>query len=146
METDMTEKTGLAAVHAAATDPVPSIEMPRADYDAALASATAAGHADGVKAGAAAERARIKTIVSSDKAKGRDQLAHSLAFNTELTAEQAIAVLGDAPEAQKASRLDAIVPQPKIDAQESAAAAPAAGLAAAVAKLVVKKYGPQTAV
>lgn len=162
----MSGDRGLAAIHAAANSSTSAAAIERGSVVRPAAAAAAAepaadaagemkagkpldlvtparteGNAEGLKEGAAAERARIKAIVSSEKAKGREQLAQSLAFNTNLSAEEAITVLGDAPEAQKGSRLGGLVPQPKVDAQEAAdgQTAPAkAGLAAAVQKRIEK--------
>ncbi len=51
------------------------------------------GHAEGFKAGTTAERARIKSIVESPEAKGREGLAAHFAYDTEQTAETAEAAL-----------------------------------------------------
>jgi capsid assembly protease len=105
------------------------------DHTAALASARGEGKAEGVSS----ERTRIKAIMTSAQAKGREQLAQSLAFNTDLPAEQAITVLGDAPEAVRGSRLDGLVPQPKVAAEENNPdpnAAARAGLAGAVQRQI----------
>ncbi len=113
--------TSAAALTVAAAAPAAAAATPAApaaapDNTAALAAERASTKAEGVKEGTAAERARIKAIVTSDQAKGRETLAQSLAFNTDLSAEQAVAVLGDAP---KQSRLDGNVPNPKVDAVET---------------------------
>ncbi len=47
------------------------------------------------------ERARIQAITNSKAAEGRADLANHLAFNTDMTPEEAIAILGAAPEAHK---------------------------------------------
>ena len=135
---DTASDRGLAAVAAAALSssstaaldvaaqqplrPAAQAQAPVAETDnvAALAVSRNDGKAEGLKEGAAGERTRIKAIMTADKAKGREGLAASLAFNTDLSAEAAIAVLGDAPAASKASRLDGHVPTPKVDAEESA--------------------------
>jgi hypothetical protein len=163
----MINKSGLAAVHAAAHSGVSTVaieasaasapgaraetapadarpatqpEQRPAATEAAMPADAAAIRAEGHAQGAKAERARIKAIVSSDAAKNRQQLAHSLAFNSDLPAEAAIAILGDSPEAARASRLDGLVPQPNVDASESSdAAAPAAALAAATQKMLAQK-------
>jgi hypothetical protein len=166
----MDTNAGLAAVHAAANlgsrataitlqpsvkgvaEPDPAaagevgpemVGMPKKDYEANLASANAAGRADGAKTATA----RIKSIISAPEAKGRESLAHSIAFDTELNQEQAIAMLKAAPEAQKVSRLDGNVPAPKVDANEGgdAKASASAGLAAATARLIEKTYGKPAA-
>ncbi len=54
--------------------------------------------AEAGKAGAAAERERIKAIVRADAAKGREKQALAMALDTGMTAEQAVAVLAAAPQ------------------------------------------------
>jgi hypothetical protein len=105
----------LAAAAAAASSPAKP-EAP--DNSAAVAAARAEGVTEGTKAGAATERARIKAIVGAPEAKGREALAQSLAFDTDLSPEAAVQVMKAAPEA-KGSRLDGIVPQPKVDTSEA---------------------------
>lgn len=48
----------------------------------------------------ASERARISAILSSDEAKGREQLANHIAFSTTMSAEEAVGMLAAAPVAQ----------------------------------------------
>ena len=60
---------------------------PRDDMTEQLAQARSAGEAEGIKKGSASERARIKSIITSDQAKGREELAHYFAFDTDLAAE-----------------------------------------------------------
>ncbi len=62
-------------------------------HEAAIAQA----RADGMKAGAEAERARIGAIVGSEQAKGREALANHLAFKTETGADAALAMLEASP-------------------------------------------------
>lgn len=57
-----------------------------AEHESALAAAR--------HEGAAAESARIKAILTSDEAKGRDKMAAHLAFNTTQSADEARALLG----------------------------------------------------
>ncbi|MBI1202551.1 MAG: hypothetical protein GC182_08575 [Rhodopseudomonas sp.] len=139
--------TGLAAVDAAAG------AVSKADHDKALADVTASADqllaegvakakADGVKEGATAERARVKGILGSEQAKGRDGLAQHLAFETDLPVEQAVAMLGAAPAAAPAkpgSRLDAAMAgaQPNVDANDKPAD-PVDGLAAALDREIAK--------
>jgi hypothetical protein len=52
-------------------------------------SGKALGTAAGMTAGATAERARSKTIMSSEHAKGREPMAQHLAFETDMSAEAA---------------------------------------------------------
>jgi signal peptide peptidase SppA len=74
---------------------------------AALDTARAEGHSEGEKAGrdagmkegATAERARVKAILGSDEAKGREDLASHYAFDTDDAPEKAIAAMAKAPKA-----------------------------------------------
>jgi len=70
----------------------------------AKTEAHAAGKAEGVTegraAGVKAERDRIKAIVTHADAEGRTELAHHLAFETEMTAEAAVAMLGKTPKVE----------------------------------------------
>lgn len=58
-----------------------------------------AARADGMKAGAAAERERIATIMRSEAAEGRAEQAAAFAFDTDMEADAAIKVLSVAPKA-----------------------------------------------
>jgi hypothetical protein len=107
----MDQNSGLAAVHAAAhAQPTPPAPQPgpstATPAPAAVAPAVvsapapqpaAADTAAATAAGAAAAKDRIGKILKLDSAKGRDSLAHHLAFETDLTVEQADAVLKAAP-------------------------------------------------
>jgi hypothetical protein len=166
----MSKESGLAAVHAAAMNgtsaaaiaanvggervaaadaPAPPagtapkmVGMTQSEYETNLSAANASGRTDGAKAASA----RIKSIIAAPEAKGREQLAHSIAFDTELSHEQAVSMLKAAPEAQKVSRLDGHVPAPRVDAAESGDQTSAStGLAAAVQKMVAKKTGTSAA-
>lgn len=115
----------------------------KAEHDAAVASAHSAGHTEGVKAGTKAERERIGAVLGHDNAKGRESLAQHFAFKTEMPAEAAIEALAAAAPAAAAApqpkthRLDALVPNPKVDADAPAGAdAQVAGLNAAVDRIV----------
>jgi hypothetical protein len=155
----MTEKlSGLAAVLAAVGLSADSKDtVSRAALDSAISAALLEGEkagvikagvdADKIKADAAvATNARIKSIITAPAAKGRETLAHSIAFDTELSHEQAVSMLKAAPEAQKTSRLDGNVPAPRVDASDSGSQATAsAGLAAAVQRLTEKTYGKNAA-
>ncbi len=97
-------------------------EYTKADLDAAMATgrtegyatgkaeAYAAGLEEGTKkgtvAGATTERARIKSIVSSPEAKGREGLAAHFAYDTEQTAENAEAALKVSAKAGASSLAD----------------------------------------
>lgn len=88
------------------------------DQAAAIDAARAEGRAEGEKAGRAAsaaeattaERTRVKAILTSAEAKDRGEMANHLAFETDMSADQAVALLGKAPkvatEAPKKDRLD----------------------------------------
>lgn len=137
--------TGLAAVHAAATaEPAPAnaLGIPNVgagaraggDLVAQLAEARAAGKAEGVQEGAAAERARVKAIIGSEHAAGREALAAHLAFGTAMAPAEAAAVMQNAPKqaaaAAAGSRLDQLaaagqLPQPKVTADAPASGQPA---------------------
>jgi|SRR5579885_2688290 len=135
---DKTTTSGLAAVAAAAD------AVSKSEHDAALASArsaaeqaAAAAKADGEKSGAKAAQDRIKAILSSKEAKGREDLANHLAFNTEMAADDAIVTLSAAPKAAEqkpGSRLDALMQneQPKVEVVESGKNDVVTGLSAAV--------------
>ena len=76
-----------------------------------LAALKAAAHADGLKAGAQAERTRIGAILTADEAKGRAQLAQTFALESDLPPETAKKLLAASPvvaaEAAKADPLAA---------------------------------------
>lgn len=79
----------------------------------------AAGEAQGVKKGASAERARIAAILDHASANGRAGLARHFAFATDMTPEAAHAALSAAPAESppvKTNRLDALAPNPNVDA------------------------------
>lgn len=59
---------------------------------------------------ASSERSRIKSIISCEVAKGREAMANHLAFDTEMSAEEAEKLLSFAPLAQKAE-VDTPVPE-----------------------------------
>lgn len=77
---------------------------------AAKADRYDAGKRDGAKESASAERARVKTILASEHAKGREEMAQHLAFDTDLSADQATALLSKSPKSEarqaKIGRLD----------------------------------------
>lgn len=84
-----------------------------ANIDAAVQQARSAGMTEGANA----ERERTKAILSCEQASGKTKLAHELAFNTNLTVEQAQGILAAAaPE-----KTEAAAPAPA-----PAAAAPSA--------------------
>jgi hypothetical protein len=80
-------------------------------------AARAAGEAEGVKKGSACERDRIKSIITSDQAKGREELAHYFAFDTDLAADTVLSALSKSPAAK--TNLDSAMAreaQPKLGA------------------------------
>jgi hypothetical protein len=92
----MTEKSGLAGVREAAGLKDGDL-VARADHESAVAAARAeatrsaqAAESTAKSAGVSAERARIRAIVDAPEAKGREALAQSLAFDTELAPEAAL--------------------------------------------------------
>lgn len=99
----------------AATADQPAAGITEAEVSARADAARTEGRAEGVKA----ERERIGAIVSSDAAKGREALAHHFAFKTSMAAADAVAALEAAAKTETpktGSRLDALVPDPKIGA------------------------------
>lgn len=65
--------------------------------DEPIAAALDAARVEGQTQGAAEATARIKSILTSDQAKGREATAMSLAFDTDLSPDAAIKVLGTTP-------------------------------------------------
>jgi len=79
----------------------------KAATDKQLATACEEAKAEGRSEAIAAERERIGQILGSEEAKTRAGLAQHLALETDMAAEQAIALLAkSAPEAETASALD----------------------------------------
>lgn len=76
--------------------------------DAARAEGKAEGLKEGTAKGASDERVRIKAILTSAEAEGRKDLAHHLAFETDTSAEAAVALLGKAPKAEAKSAANAL--------------------------------------
>ena len=111
-----------AAGVAADSAVVPDLEAAQpadAGETAALreAAARAAGEAEGITQGSASERARIKSIITSDQAKGREELAHYFAFDTELAADTVLSALSKSSAAK--ANLDSAMAreaQPKLGA------------------------------
>lgn len=140
-EQAMSNPTGLAAIRAAA-EPSESNAAPT-DHAAAFAQARAEGEMAGAQIArndaVAQERTRMSAILGSAEAKGRESLAQHLAFNTSMSAEDAVATLAKASVEQvsSSSRLDGNVPAPVVSSdpppQEQGA-----GLAAAVQRMVGK--------
>jgi len=76
----------------------PVVGFSQADVDRARAE----GKAEGLKEGAAAASARIKAILGSEEAKGREAQAQAIAFATDMCPEAAAAVLAAGPQASAA--------------------------------------------
>ena len=122
----------LAAAGAAADAAVVPASEPAQPADAgetpALreAAARTVGEAEGTKKGSATERDRIKAIITSDQARGREELAHYFAFDTDLAAETVLLALSKSPAAK--TTLDNVMAreaQPKLGAGgERASGAP----------------------
>lgn len=95
MMTDKTRKTEDAESHTL------SLETLKANYPQlveAIQSETAAStQQQAAQQGIQQERERIGAIVSSEAAKGREQLAQHLAFSTDMTVDMALATLSASP-------------------------------------------------
>jgi signal peptide peptidase SppA len=107
----------------------------QADLDAAVARASTAARAEGVeegrKAGAEAERARVKAILGCDEAKGRETSAQHLALSTGMSLEDAQGVLaGLVVAAPAAPGRMAGVPRPAVRPDAPALSGPEAERAA----------------
>jgi hypothetical protein len=112
----------------------PAVDRPDA-RSAALAAAKNQGLAEGV----AGERKRIAGILNHPSASGREWVAQTLAFKTEMSVEQAGAFLGEVPALSRSSGANAIdtaaiysaragrTPLDTTDIYASRAAAPANG-------------------
>lgn len=72
-------------------------DFTQAQYDEGVSAAKAAGKAEGMTEGAAAERTRIAAILDSDVAKDRPASARMLAFDTDKDAASAEAMLSKLP-------------------------------------------------
>lgn len=103
---------------------------------AATEEQIAAARAEGNKAGATAERARCKAILTHPEAKGREKLAAHLAFETDMTAEAAGGMLANAERAQAApaTKVDPAAALDKAMAGATAVVTPDAGGESAATK------------
>jgi hypothetical protein len=141
--------SGIAAVLAAVGLSADSKDaVPRDAFNSAITAALDEGKKLGViEAGNDAAKltadavktanTRTKAILDHSDAKGREDLARHLAFETEMSADAAVAMLGKAPKGAepKTSRLDGNVPDPKVGSEVEPPAA-GEGLSAAVDRLV----------
>lgn len=118
--------------------PAPDAGITRAEHEAALTAARteakAEGVAEGQKLGATAERARLKGIMSLDEAKASPAAALALALDTEVTADQAKAVLSASP-ALKPGLSQAMNGQRDPDLGSGAKPAPAAASGSLASKM-----------
>ena len=121
----MSGDTGLAAV---ATAALGSDAVAKKDHDAAMAAAVDKAKKEGAEAGKTAgateAKARIKAIVTCEQAKGREALAAHFAYDTDMPAEAAMAVLDKAPKQAAAAPSTSVAPllanggapNPQVDA------------------------------
>lgn len=93
-EKQMSDKTNPPAQATAA-----SAGMTEAEHQAAVAQAVSTATAEATTA----ERGRIQAIITSESAANKADLASHLAFATDFSAEQAVAILDKAPAAQAAT-------------------------------------------
>lgn len=78
--------------------------------------------ADAVTKALADSKARIKAIVASDEAEGREELAEHLAHDTDLPAEAAVAILAKASKTEDAPPADTVASASAYEKQRLAAA------------------------
>lgn len=99
MLTGTTEGSTMSQSTAAATTAAPAAAAPAPAAAPAAAAPAAAAPAAAVETGndKQAERARISAICKSEHAEGRSAMAEHLAFNTDMSADAAIALLQTAP-------------------------------------------------
>lgn len=146
----MSGLSGIAAVLAAVGLSADSRDsVSREALNSAITAALAEGEKAGVIKAASdagkitadaikAANTRAQAILNHAEAKGREDLARHLAFETDMSAEGASAMLGKAPKAAEVStsRLGA-VPDPKVSSGELASQDdPGASLVAAVDRMV----------
>lgn len=142
--------SGIAAVLAAvglSADAKDSVS--REVLNSAITAAMAEGEAAGIlKAGndaakltadaTVAANTRAKAILGHAEAAGREAMAQHLAFETDMSAEAAGAMLAKAPKAVPASRMGT-PPDPKVTTGEDQPPQPGDGLNAAVDRLVASR-------
>ncbi|MBT8085963.1 MAG: S49 family peptidase [Woeseia sp.] len=73
------------------------VELTEKQLDGRIDKAKTEGENEGFKVGAEAERARIKAILGSEHADGRDELARHLAFETDMKSETVLGILEKSP-------------------------------------------------
>ena len=84
----------------------PSPGLPDAEVEKMMSEA----RAEGLQAGAKAERSRIQSILGNAAAEGRTATAQHLAFNTDMAADAALALLATFPQAQPVAAAPALDP------------------------------------
>jgi signal peptide peptidase SppA len=89
VSTSLNQESSMSAAKESASE----VPITAAQVDAARAE----GKNEGIKAGATAERERIKTITTHADAAGRAEMANHLAFETDMAADAAVALLGKSP-------------------------------------------------
>lgn len=146
----MSGLTGIAAVLAAVGLSADSKDVVTRD---ALNSAISAALLEGEKAGvlkAGTDAAKITTdaakaanvralaILGHADAKGREDLAHHLAFESEMSADAAVAMLGKAPKGADKSRMGT-PPNPAVATEENTQPDAGTGLLASVDRIVASR-------
>jgi len=152
-ESGMSGSVPTAGAAAAAAASTAALDTARAEGHAAgLAAGKTEGKAEGVKEGTTAERTRISAILGSDEAKGRTSMAQHLAFETEMTADAAKALLAKAPAEAKAEAANPLaaamsqVKNPDVGADTNADNQSDDAKATALASSIVAAYrGPKAA-
>lgn len=118
--------------------------IPRADHEAALTAARAQSRAEGVeegqRLGATAERARLKGILELDAAKASPAAALALALDTDVTADQAKAVLAAQPAPAKPGLADQMRGHADPDLGPGTRPGPAAASGSLATKMA-KRFG-----
>ena len=97
---EMSNQKDAASINAA--DHEKAMQALRDEHAQTLATATATARAEG----ATAAKDRCKAIIGHEEAKGREGQAHTLAFDTDMLADQAAAVLKAGPKAAAGNRFD----------------------------------------
>jgi len=98
-----TQRKGFAMSNpTAATPQAENAGITQADLDTAVEAA----RAEGVAAGRAGASDRIKSILTCEEASGREAQAMGFAFETSMSAEEAIKVLGMAPKAASVASIE----------------------------------------
>jgi hypothetical protein len=124
--------------------PAPDAGIPRAEHEAALTAARTEAKAEGVseghKLGATAERTRLKGIMSLDEAKAAPAAALALALDTEVTADQAKAVLAAQPAPTKPGLSQQMAGQRDPELGSGTKPAPAAA-SGSLANKMAKRFG-----